>query len=95
MTAVDQQSFLIRLGLGNIPASIEEIRHEIGDWLDDSQPSLQHSQAGELVSRNVTNTSDPRIRKTQATPRPVHRHTAKARASFVELLTDALSVPRS
>ena len=49
MTAVDQQSFLIRLGLGDIPASIEEIRHEIGDWLDDSQPILQHSQAGELV----------------------------------------------
>jgi hypothetical protein len=48
-TAVDQRSFMIRVGLGAIPASIEEIRHEIGDWLDDHEPSLQHSQAGELV----------------------------------------------
>ena len=48
-TAVDQRSFLIRVGLGYIPASIEEIRHEIGDWLDDNQPILQRSQADELV----------------------------------------------
>ena len=48
-TAVDQRSFLIRVGLGHIPASIEEIRHEIGDWLDDNQPILQRSQADELV----------------------------------------------
>jgi hypothetical protein len=47
--AVDQRSFLIRVGLGDIPASIEEIRDEIGDWLDDNQPILQRSQAGELV----------------------------------------------
>ena len=48
-TAVDQRSFLIRVGLGHLPASIEEIRHEIGDWLDDNQPILQRSQADELV----------------------------------------------
>ena len=48
-TAVDQRSFLIRVGLGHIPASIEEIRHEIGDWLDDNQPILQRSRADELV----------------------------------------------
>jgi hypothetical protein len=48
-TAVDQRSFLIRVGLGDIPASTEEVRHEIGDWLDDNQPMLQRGQAGELV----------------------------------------------
>jgi len=48
-TAVDQRSFLIRVSLGDIPASIEEIRHEIGDRLDDNQPILQRGQAGELV----------------------------------------------
>ena len=48
-TAVDQPSFLIRVGLGHSPASIEEVRHEIGDWLDDNQPILQRSQADELV----------------------------------------------
>ena len=48
-TALDQRSFTLRVGLGDIHASIDEIRREIGDRLDDSRPGLQRSPGDGLV----------------------------------------------
>ena len=48
-TPVDQRSFTLRVGLGDIPASVEEIRSEIGDRLDDYLPLLRRTKDGRLV----------------------------------------------
>lgn len=39
----------MRLGLGDVPASVEEVLVEIGDRLDDYQPRLVTRRDGSLV----------------------------------------------
>lgn len=41
--------FIIRVGLGEITASVDEIRTEIGDRLDRHQPDLHKNHDGRLV----------------------------------------------
>ena len=58
VSLIAQRSYRLRLGLGTVPASVEEVLVEIGDRLDQYGPRLAAAHDGNLVLRLTVAASD-------------------------------------